>query len=105
MIEQAFDRDSVRQYVEAVRGLLGSSQLREATARAAQQIPGEGDAAAKVSAALPGPDAAEASSGGTRAGAVPYLSRDPVISLVQSSVESAMREHELHGAGGGVDVQ
>src|SRR5258708_4763741 len=80
MIGQAFDRDSVRQYVEAVRGLLGSDQLREATARAAQQIPGEGDAAA------------EASSGGTQAGSVPYLSRDPVISLVQSAVESALRE-------------
>jgi len=92
VIEQAFDRDSVGQYVAAIRGLLGSGPLRDATARAAQQIPGQGDAAAKVSAALPGPDAAGASSGGTQAGPVPYLSRDPVVSLVQSAVESALRE-------------
>ena len=88
VLEQAFDLDSVGQYVAAVRGLLGSGQLRDATARAAQQIPGPGDAAAKVSAALPGPEAAGASSGGTLAGPVPYLSRDPVVSLVQSAVEA-----------------
>ena len=60
MIEQAYDRDSVRQYVEAVRGALGSDQLREATTAAAQAIPGEGDPQAKVSAALPVPATAAA---------------------------------------------
>jgi len=93
MIKQAYDRDSVRQYVEAVRGALGSDQLRAATAAAAQVIPGEGDPQAKLSAALPGPDAAEPSSGGAEGEAVPYLSRDPAVSLVQSALEGALREH------------
>ena len=52
MHRQAFDRGSVDAYVEAVRGQLSSAALSEATARAAAQIPGEGDAAAKVSSAL-----------------------------------------------------
>src|ERR1700722_20464585 len=52
MIEQAYDRDSVRQYVEAVRGALGSDQLREAKAAAAQAIPGGGDPQAMRNAPL-----------------------------------------------------
>ena len=92
MIEQAYDRESVRRYVEAVRGALGSDQLREATTAAAQAIPGAGDPQAKVSAALPGPVTAEPSSGGAEAGVVPYLSRDPAVSLVQSALTAALRE-------------
>src|SRR6266852_5093797 len=92
MIEQAHDRDSVGRYVEAIRGVLGSDQLREATAAAAQPIRGEGDPQAKVSAALPVPGTAEASSGGAEGEVVPYLSRDPAVSLVQSAVDSALRE-------------
>src|ERR1039457_4748629 len=111
MHKQAFDRGSVDQYVEAVRQQLGSGALSEVTARAAAQIPGAGDPAAKVSAALPrvdaaGPPAASAepgirapvpasappSSGGEQGGPVPYLSRDPAVSLVQSAVESALHE-------------
>jgi len=92
MIEQAFDRDSVGRYVEAVRQLLGSDGLSDATARAAQQIPGEGGAVAKINAALPGVDAAGSSSGGAQGEPVPYLSRDPLVSLVQSAIESALRE-------------
>src|SRR3984957_12124981 len=91
MIEQAYDRDSVRQYVEAVRGALGSDQLRQATTAAAQAIPGEGDPQAKVSAALPAATA-QPSSGGAEAAVVPYLSRDPAVSLVQSAVTAALRE-------------
>ena len=92
MIEQAYDRDSVRQYVEAVRGALGSDQLREATTAAAQAIPGEGDPQAKVSAALPVPATAQPSSGGAESTVVPYLSRDPAVSLVQSALTGALRE-------------
>ena len=92
MIEQAYDRDSVRQYVEAVRGALGSDQLREATAAAAQAIPGEGDPQAKVSAALPVPPTARPSSGGGQGDEVPYLSRDPAVSLVQSALTQSLRD-------------
>lgn len=55
-------------------------------------IPGSGDAVAKVSAALPGAYQAEPSSGGGVDGAVPYLARQPAVSLVQSAVESALRQ-------------
>lgn len=89
MIKQAYDRDSVRRYVEAVRGVLGSDQLRAATAAAAQALPGDGDPQAKVSAALPAVSPADLSS---PAAAAPFMARDPVVSLVQSAVEEALRE-------------
>ena len=92
MIEQAYDRDSVRRYVAAVRGVVGSDQLGEATAAAAQVIPGEGDPQAKVRAVLPGPGTADVSSGGAEGQMVPYLSREPAVSLVQSAVSGALRE-------------
>ena len=92
MIEQAYDRDSVRQYVAAVRGVVGTDPLRAATAAAAQVIPGAGDPQAKVSAALPVPATAQPSSGGAESTVVPYLSRDPAVSLVQSAVSGALRE-------------
>ena len=91
-IEQAYDRDSVRRYVAAVRGVVGSDQLGEATAAAAQVIPGEGDPQAKVRAVLPGPGTADVSSGGAEGQMVPYLSREPAVSLVQSAVSGALRE-------------
>jgi hypothetical protein len=98
VIEQAFDRDSVSRYVEAVRQVLGSDRLSEATRNAAQQIPGEGDPAAKVNAALPRVSAAEPSSGGAQGAQVPYLSRNPIVSLVQSSIEGGLRDRGAIGA-------
>jgi hypothetical protein len=95
MIRDAFDRDSVGRYVEAIRPLLGSDALADSVARAAEQVSGEGDARTKINAALPPIDAAEASSGGGQGGAVPYLSREPAVSLVQSAVEVALRQRRL----------
>jgi hypothetical protein len=60
MIRDAFDRDSVGRYVEAIRPLLGSDALADSVARAAEQVSGEGDARTKINAALPPIDAAEA---------------------------------------------
>lgn len=107
MHRQAFDRGSVDAYVEAVRGQLGSAALSDATARAAAQIPGEGDAAAKVSSALGSASPATASSGGRHGEPVPYLSREVAVSLVQSAVESALTERGVpddipDGGGGGL---
>ena len=104
MHRQAFDRASVGAYVEAVRRQIGSGALSDATARAAEQIRGEGDPAAKVSRALPPASPAVASSGGRQGERVPYLSRDPMVSLVQSAVESALTEQGVPddtAAGGG----
>ena len=93
LYRESYDRDNVRQYVEAVRKLLGvDSRLHDATERAAAQLRGVGAPPAKVSAALPAIDKAPASSGGTSG--VPYLSRDPVVSLVQSCLNSALAERD-----------
>ena len=97
MFKSASSQSSVQQHVEAVRGLLQSDALRDAVTGAAQQIPGPGDPAAKVAGVLPAPDKAQGSSGGGPS-AVPYLSRDPLVSLIQSSVEEKMLQ------GGAVDL-
>ena len=55
-------------------------------------IPGDGDPQAKVRAALPSAGTAQPSSGGAQAQMVPYLSRDPAVSLVQSALDGALRE-------------
>jgi len=91
MLKPASDRGSVQDHVRAVRGLLRSPELSDLVASAAQQIPGGGAAPAKVAAALPDIDAAAVSSGGARPG-VPYFSRDPLVSLIQSSVEESLLE-------------
>jgi len=92
MRRQAYDRNSVDQYVEAVRQRLPDAGLSDSVSQAAAAIPGPGDAVAKVSAALPSAYQADASSGGGVGGAVPYLARQPAVSLVQSAVESALRQ-------------
>src|SRR5437764_6393270 len=92
MIEQAFERDSLLSYVGALRANLDAPQLREAAARAAEQIPGQGAASEKLRAAMPSVDAVAPSSGGGDTDKVPYLARDPIVSLLQSSLESKLRE-------------
>jgi len=92
VIQDAYDRDSVGRYVEAIRPLLGSDALADSVTRAAAQLSGDGDARSKINAALPSIDAAEGSSGGAEGGDVPYLSREPAVSLVQSAVEDAWHQ-------------
>ena len=92
MRRQAYDRDSVDQYVEAVRGQLPDAALSDSVSQAATVIPGSGDPVDKMSGALPSARQAEPSSGGGAGGAVPYLAREPTVSLVQSAVENALRE-------------
>ena len=93
MQKPAYDKGSVRKHVAEVRGLLNSAELSDLAASAARQIPGDGDAAAKLAAALPHVDQAEVSSGGARPG-VPYMSRDPLVSLIQSSIEEKLIERK-----------
>ena len=89
MLKPASDKGSVQNHVEAVRALLRSDELGDVVASAARQIPGDGDAPAKIAAALPDMDEAEVSSGGSHR-RVPYLSRDPLVSLIQSSIEESL---------------
>jgi hypothetical protein len=92
VIKDAYDRDTVGRYVEAIRPLLGSDALADSVTRAAAQLSGDGDARSKINAALPSIDAAQGSSGEAEGGDVPYLSREPAVSLVQSAVEDAWHE-------------
>ena len=82
MIREASNRDSVGQYVEAIRRQLPADALSESVDRAAAEIPGEGDPVGRVTAALPPADEAAPSSGGGQGGGVPYLSRTPAVSLI-----------------------
>ncbi len=91
MLKEAFDRNEVQRYVAGVRGDLGSDELREAVNRTAGALGLPGEPVAQLQAALPDVDSTIASSGG-RPGRVPFLSRDPVHSLVQSSVEEKLRD-------------
>jgi hypothetical protein len=92
MLEQAFDQGSVHRWVEAVTAALDRDDVREAAARAAQQIPGDGSPADKLRSVLPSPGPGNQSSGGVEIPAVPYLSRSPAVSLVQSTIEESLRE-------------
>ena len=89
MLTPAISKGSVQDHVAAVRGLLRSPELSDLVASAAQQIPGGADPAAKVAAALPDVDSSAVSSGGAHP-SVPYMSRDPLVSLIQSSIEDSL---------------
>ncbi len=93
MLKQAFDRGELQQYVGAVRDKLGSPELQDPVARAASVVNGDGDPAASLAAKIPDVSGSLASSGGRHTDQVPYLSRDPIHSLLQSSLEEKLREH------------
>ena len=74
-----------------VRSVELPAALSDSVSQAATVIPGSGDPVDKVSGAMPSARQAEPSSGGGAGGAVPYLAREPTVSLVQSAVEDALR--------------
>jgi hypothetical protein len=92
VLEQAFDENSVRRYVEAVKAVLDREELGEGLERAARHIPGDAPPLEKVRAAMASPGPANQSSGGAEDPVVPYLSRNPLVSLVQSVVEESLRD-------------
>jgi Calcineurin-like phosphoesterase len=92
MIRQAFDRDELRRYVVAVRDVLDAPQLQAPAARAASTIGLDGDPVAQLRGAIPSVDPELASSGGAAGEQVPFLSRDPIHSLLQSTLETKLRE-------------
>lgn len=91
MLEQAFDRQHLQQYVRAVRDKLDAPPLQESVARAADAVGAEGDPAAALASRIPDATRQLASSGGRQASQVPYLSRDPISSLLQSTIEEKLR--------------
>jgi hypothetical protein len=91
MHAEASDKARVRTHVDRVRDALGDPRLQDAVERAAQQIPGSGDPLDKVANVIPADPAEPPSSGGAPAD-VPYFSRAPFVSLVQSHVDEALHE-------------
>jgi hypothetical protein len=91
VIRKALDRRELQRYVEAVKQRLDDPELQEAAGHAAAQLDGGGTPAQKLREALPAEDAGPASSGG-RDAATPFMARDPVVSLLQSSLEHKLRE-------------
>ena len=90
MLEQANDQTLIRAHVAKVRDALGDPRLQGVLEQAAGQIPGPGQPRDKISNLL-SVDVGSHSSGGAADG-VPYLSRAPLVSLVQSHIEEALRD-------------
>src|ERR1700684_526467 len=92
MIRQVVDRHELHRYVEAVRDQLAAPQLQDAAAQAAETVAGEGDPVAKLRAALPPVEPQLASSGARPTNVAPFMSPDPIQSLLQSTLEGKLRE-------------
>jgi Calcineurin-like phosphoesterase len=89
MRREASNRNDVRQHVGKVRDVLGDPGLQEVIGRAAAQVPGDGAPRDKI-AALLSPDIDSMVSSGGEPDGLPYLSRAPLVSLVQSQVDQAL---------------
>lgn len=95
MIADYLTRDEVSRYVGALRERVAAGDLDEHAAPAAKAIGGDpGNAQATILAALPAEGAGEASSGGEHVNA-PFFSRDPTVSLMQTSLELEARRSDL----------
>jgi Calcineurin-like phosphoesterase len=89
MRKEASDRAEVRKHVGKVRDALGDPGLQDVIGRAAAQVPGDGAPRDKITALLSPDIDAMVSSGGEPDG-LPYLSRAPLVSLVQSHIEQGL---------------
>jgi hypothetical protein len=89
MRRDASSKNDVRDYVGKVRDTLGDPRLQDVIGRAAAQVPGDEAPRDKIAALLSPDIDATVSSGGEPAG-VPYLSRAPLVSMVQSHIEEAL---------------
>jgi hypothetical protein len=91
MRRDASNKNDVRNYVGKVRDTLGDPQLQDVIERAAAQVPGDEAPRDKIAALLSPDIGSTVSSGGGPAG-VPYLSRAPLVSMVQSHLDAALGE-------------
>jgi Calcineurin-like phosphoesterase len=98
MRKDASDRNDVRNYVGKVRDALGDPRLQDVIERAAAQVPGDQDPRAKIAGLLPEDVDLTVSSGGEPQG-VPYLSRAPLVSMVQSHIEEALGDAAVPDTG------
>src|SRR6201994_4313974 len=89
MRSDASDRDYVQAQASQLRQVLRDPRLQDLVGRAAAQVPGPGAAPDKIAALLAGDPGSLASSGGQATG-VPYLSRAPLVSMMQSQLEEQL---------------
>jgi Calcineurin-like phosphoesterase len=87
----ASDKNELRKYVGKVRDSLDDPRLQDVIQRAAAQVPGDAAPRDKIAGLLSPDIDAMASSGGEPEG-LPYLSRAPLVSMVQSHLEDALSE-------------
>jgi hypothetical protein len=85
------DKDEVRRYASKISEVLDDPRLQDVIGRAAAQVPGDAPPLDKIRSLLAQDLDSQASSGG-HADGVPYLSRSPLVSMVQSHVEEALTE-------------
>jgi hypothetical protein len=95
VIADFLGRDEVSKYVGALRERIASGALDEHAGAAASAIGRDpANAQAALLAALPQEGAGEASSGGEHMN-LPFFSRDPAVSLMQTSLEIEARKADL----------
>jgi hypothetical protein len=97
VIDDVADRDVMRRYATAVRGQLEAGALDGPTTTAAAQAiaPGEQaapDPAGQIADSMPTDGLGEASTGTEED---PFVGRDPIVSLLQTSVEAKLHEEGL----------
>jgi hypothetical protein len=94
MIADFLDEDVVQSYVGALRERVAAGDLDAHAAAAAHTIGrGDADPAEAILATLPSASAGPPSSGG-RLVKQPFLSRDPAVSLLQTSLEDELRKEQ-----------
>ncbi len=103
MRSDASSKRQVQADAGKVREALNDPRLESVIQRAAAQVPGQGDPKDKIAALLSEDVGATASSGGQAAG-VPYLSRAPLVSMVQSHVEAALDDEGVPDRGAPVSL-
>ena len=89
MRRDASNKKAVRVHLERIQQKLDDPRLQDAMQRAAAQVAGDEPARDKISALL-SPDIDAMASSGGEPESVPYLSRAPLVSLVQSHLEEAL---------------
>src|SRR5579859_3960915 len=89
MRRDASNKKAVGVHLARIQQKLDDPRLADALQRAAAQVAGDAPARDKISALL-SPDIDAMASSGGEPGSVPYLSRAPLVSLVQSHLEDAL---------------
>jgi hypothetical protein len=91
--EDVSDKSRVRAQVGKIRDALGDPRLQDVIERAAAQVAGPEAPQDKIAALLPEDIDSTVSSGGEPEG-VPYLSRAPLVAMVQSHIEFLVAQRQ-----------